>query len=118
MCGLLVSDVTVFINPARYIYIYIYIYTPCLVPGPHWARPLRFGSRGLDTSPKYIDREGLGRRRTAGTGQMYNNVAKRKERLDPPGPSPYPQNTFANFSLFDKGEHMMSSPGLELVPHS
>ena len=36
---------------------------------------------------------------------MYNNVAKRKERLDPPGPSPYPQNTFANFSLFDKGEH-------------
>ena len=25
--------------------------------------PLRFGSRGLDTSPKYIDREGLGRRR-------------------------------------------------------
>ena len=26
MCGLLVSDGTVFINPARYIYIYIYIY--------------------------------------------------------------------------------------------
>ena len=26
MCGLLESDGTVFINPARYIYIYIYIY--------------------------------------------------------------------------------------------
>ena len=26
MCGLLVSDGTVFINPARDIYIYIYIY--------------------------------------------------------------------------------------------
>ena len=25
VCGLLVSDGTVFINPARYIYIYIYI---------------------------------------------------------------------------------------------
>ena len=48
---------------------------PCLVPRPHYsARPKRFGSRGpienvsrpfaSDTSPKWIDREGLGKRRT------------------------------------------------------
>ena len=52
----------------------------CLVPRPHYsARPKRFGSRGLsesvsrpyfsDTSPKWIDREGLGRRRV-GTSQV------------------------------------------------
>ena len=37
--------------------------------------------------------------------------------LDPTAPSPYPHTTFANFFLFDKGEHMVSSQGLELVPH-
>ena len=51
----------------------------CLVPRPHFSsRPKRFGSRGpcenvsrpfaSDTSPKRIDREGLGKRRT-GTRQ-------------------------------------------------
>ena len=43
--------------------------TTSLVPRPHHsARPLRFRSRGpfvSDTSPKCIDREDLGRRRTA-----------------------------------------------------
>ena len=46
--------------------------------------PLRFGSRGLDTSPKYIDREGLGRRRM-GTATSFSVLGsevpqiKRKE---------------------------------------
>ena len=54
----------------------------CLVPRPHYfALPKRFGSRGpsenvsrpfaSDTSPKWIDREGLGKRRT-GTRLLGN----------------------------------------------
>ena len=48
-------------------------------PGPHYcARPMRFGSRGpsvvqsvvLDTSPKCIDREGLGSQEWRGSGTM------------------------------------------------
>ena len=52
------------------------LFVTCLVTRPHYyARPMRFGSRGprkffSDTSPKCIDREGLGRRRT-GTRQGY-----------------------------------------------
>ena len=49
--------------------------SPCLVPRPHFtSRPKRFGSPwsmvpfASDTSPKRIDREGLGKRRT-GTRQ-------------------------------------------------
>ena len=53
---------------------------PCLVPRPHFSSRLkRFGTRGpwsvvshpfaSDTSPKRIDREGLGKRRT-GTRQV------------------------------------------------
>ena len=34
--------------------------------------------------------------------------------LDPPGPFPYPRTTFANFSQFNKGEHMVSTPGSNL----
>ena len=48
----------------------------CLVPRPHYcARPMRFGSRGpKNFSPKCIDWEGLGRRRT-GTrlGSVHTN---------------------------------------------
>ena len=56
--------------------------TGCLVPRPHYyARPMRFGSRGpavrlSDTSPKFIDREGLERRRT-GTRQGDGDIATR-----------------------------------------
>ena len=50
-------------------------FSPYIVPGPHYSMwPKRFGSRGpcqnvsrpftLDTSPKQIDQEGLGKRRT------------------------------------------------------
>ena len=42
--------------------------TACLIPRPHYLeRPVRFGPRGpsfaSDTTPKSIDREGLGKRR-------------------------------------------------------
>ena len=57
----------------------------CLVPRPHYfALPKRFGSRGpsenvsrpfaSDTSPKWIDREGLGKRRT-GTRQPWLDIS-------------------------------------------
>ena len=51
----------------------------CLVPRPHYfAWPIRFGSRGpsepsSETSPKCINREGLGKRRT---GTIGNAVAR------------------------------------------
>ena len=51
----------------------------CLFPRPHYsAWPIRFGSRGpsepsSDTSPKCINREGLGKRRT---GTIGNAVAR------------------------------------------
>ena len=58
--------------------------TPCLVPRPYYStRPKRFGSCGLienvhwpfasDTSPKWIDREGLWKRRT-GTRQTHASM--------------------------------------------
>ena len=58
--------------------------TPCLVPRPYYStRPKRFGSCGpienvrwpfaSDTSPKWIDREGLWKRRT-GTRQTHASM--------------------------------------------
>ena len=70
---------TVFLTPSLFFTDY-----PCLVPRSHFSsRPKRFGSRGpcenvsrpfaSDTSPKRIDREGLGKRRT-GTRQRLSLV--------------------------------------------
>ena len=64
----------------------------CLVPRPHFSSwPKGFGSRGpcehvsrpfaSDTSPKRIDQQGLGKRRT-GTRQRYTEVQCKCNHLD------------------------------------
>ena len=54
----------------------------CLVPRPHYsAWPIRFGSRGpsepsSDTSPNYINREGLGKPRTGTRKRRGENICQ------------------------------------------